>query len=303
MESGYLRALRLSTRAPTGRDFRVLLVENGGSGAPMPEGVAEHPRLEVIPSANWGFAAANNVGLSRCTAERVLILNPDTEIVGGTLSALCRLLDERPQVGVLAVRQLGPDGELQPTLRRFPSFPRALAQALWCERWPVLGARAGERVLNPHSYSHEIECDWSTGAVLLARRTALSAVGGFDERFFLYSEETDLCLRVKKAGWRIVHVPHVAFVHHAGKAGVDPKREAQMTYARLQYAEKHFRAAQRIAYRAALVLDRLLRAALLTSRRGAATSSRAAAVRQIRVLAGREGSPYAAAVAETARSS
>ena len=128
------------------------------------------------------------------------------------------------------MRQMTSDGELWPSLHRFPSVPRALAQALTSERWPGVG-RARRAGLDPNAYAREGRFDWTTGAVLAVRREAFEAVGGFDERFFLFSEETDLCKRIQDAGWEAHFEPQISFVHHAGKAGVDPAREAQMAYA------------------------------------------------------------------------
>ena len=130
----------------------------------------------------------------------------------------------------------------------FHPLPRAFAQALANERWPLLGKRLGERVLDPAPYARRDPFDWTTGAVLAVRREAFEAVGGFDEDFFLFSEETDLCKRVQDVGWQARLEPRVTFIHHAGKAGIDPAREAQMAYARLQYARKHFSRLRAAAY-------------------------------------------------------
>ena len=90
---------------------------------------------------------------------------------------------------------------------------------------------------------------------MLARREALDAVGGFDERFFLYSEEVDLCLRMRRAGWQIVHVPTLTILHHGsdGRA-LDPRLAGQSAWAQLQYARKHLPPHSQAAFRAALLL-------------------------------------------------
>ncbi len=131
---------------------------------------------------------------------------------------------------------------------------RELAHAFASEKWPGAGKRLGERVLDFDRYSHGGPFDWTTGAALAIRREAFEAVGGFDERFFLFSEETDLCKRVQDAGWEAHVEPRITFIHHAGKAGVQPPREAQMAYARLQYAKKHFSRPGAAAYHAILVM-------------------------------------------------
>ena len=95
---------------------------------------------------------------------------------------------------------------------------------------------------------------------MLARREALESAGFLDERFFIYSEEPDLCLRIKRAGWRVRHLPEMTIVHHAGKAGVRPKMCAQDAYTRMQYARKHFSPLHRSSYAAALALGYATRA-------------------------------------------
>jgi hypothetical protein len=129
-----------------------------------------------------------------------------------------------------------PEAELFPTIRRFPNAVRAVFEALGSERSPFRASWLGERELDLGRYEHEIACDWTSGSFLLVRREALESAGLFDERFFIYSEETDLCLRIKAAGWEIRHLPTMTILHHAQKAGANPKMEAQLAFAGLQYA-------------------------------------------------------------------
>src|SRR6185437_16189094 len=99
--------------------------------------------------------------------------NPDTEVVDGNFGGLVEMLDGRPDVGLVGVKQLTGDGELYPTIRRFPNAARALGEAFVSERWPVRPAWAGERLLDLDRYDEELDCDWTTGAYMLARREAL----------------------------------------------------------------------------------------------------------------------------------
>lgn len=151
---------------------------------------------------------------------------------------------------------------------------RELAQAFASEKWPGPGKRLGERVLDFDGYSQSGSFDWTTGAALAMRREAFEAVGGFDEAFFLFSGETDLCKCVQDAGWEAHVEPRITIMHHAGKAGVQPRREAQVAYARLQDARKHFSPPRAAAYRATLVINHILRLAVLRFR-GATESSSA----------------------------
>ena len=116
---------------------------------------------------------------------------------------------------------------------------RSLGEAFGSEQWPVRARWARERELDMTRYAFELDCDWTSGSFMLARREALLAAGLLDERFFLQCEEPDLCLRIKRAGWRVRHLPSMTILHH-GKPGVRPRMVAQEAYARRQYAQKHF---------------------------------------------------------------
>jgi N-acetylglucosaminyl-diphospho-decaprenol L-rhamnosyltransferase len=239
----------------------VIVVDNGSDGAHhLVE--ATFPDARTLVSENHGFGHANNRAIADGTGRYVLFLNPDTELLQGSLRDVIAALDARPDIGVAGVRQVTADGTLWPTIRYFPCFTRALGDALGAERVPRRPRWAGERELDPELYDQETECDWTSGSFMLIRREALLSAGLFDERFFVYSEEPDLCLRIKRAGWRVVHLPDITIVHHAGKSGVQPRMRAQDAYTRLQYARKHFNRAHRYAYLAAIASGYVARTAL-----------------------------------------
>lgn len=246
----------------------------------------EFPEVEVVTCRNRGFSHANNRGIMATDARYVLLLNPDTEVLAGSFADLVADLDKRPLVGAVGVKQVTADGTLSPSVRRFPNALRAWAEALVGERWSTAARLLGERELDLSRYDHELSCDWTSGSFLLLRREALESAGLLDERFFIYCEETDLCLRVKRAGWEVCHLPSMTILHHAGKAGLSPKMEAQSAYARLQYARKNFSPAHRTAYIAAVYAQHLLRA--VSPRRDRRIASR----RAMRVLLRREGPPF-----------
>jgi GT2 family glycosyltransferase len=141
-----------------------------------------------------------------------------------------------------------------------------LAEALGVERIPGARRLWGERRLDPVLYGRETPCDWTSGSFMIARRETLAATGGFDERFFLFAEETDLCWRVKNAGWQVMHMPQLTIRHFEHGSGLSSRLEAQAAYARMQFARKHF---SRVSgYRLALALRYALRTSLYTLRGG-----------------------------------
>ena len=211
-----------------------------------------------------------------CEAEWVLLLNPDTEILEGSFADLIDKLGSRSTIGLVGVRQVTADGQLFPTIRRFPNAIRSLFEALGSERFPVRASWLGERELDLRVYEREVACDWTSGSFMLVRWEALQSAGFMDERFFLYCEETDLCLRIRQAGWEIRHVPYLTILHHANKLGWNPRMEAQAAFARRQYIHKHLSPAHQLAAKGALALGYALRFGLGRKGEGRKESSRAA---------------------------
>jgi N-acetylglucosaminyl-diphospho-decaprenol L-rhamnosyltransferase len=220
-------------------DLDVVVVDNGEDGSA--EYVEQHfPQVRTLRCENRGFGHANNRGLEIADARYVLFINPDTEVREGTLADLVADLDRQPQVGLAGARQLRRDGSLAPSIRRFPSAPNMLAEALGIERIPGARRRFGERELDPREYERQRPCDWTSGSFMLARAAALEDAGDFDERFFLYSEETDLCWRLKQRGWEVVHMPQLTICHYEDDRRGSAQLEAQAVYSRMQFARKHF---------------------------------------------------------------
>jgi N-acetylglucosaminyl-diphospho-decaprenol L-rhamnosyltransferase len=238
----------------------VVVVDSGSTDDTID--VARAAGARVVRCENRGFAHANNRGIETTDAEWVLLLNPDTEFDSGTVAELVAVGRARPSVGVLGVRQTFADGTLQRTIRRFPTPLRTLGQALAVEAWPVRPAAFGERVLDPDVYERYGECDWTSGSFMLVRRAALDRAGLLDERFFLYREEPDLCLRIKDAGWVTAHSPAVTIVHHGGNESSDPRLAAQQAHSRRLYGEKHFSRAGQVMAVGALAVGYGIRAVL-----------------------------------------
>ncbi len=263
----------------------IVVVNNADDGTEAV--LARFPSVRLVKCENHGFAHANNRGLLTCDARFVLFMNVDTEVLAGTFEELVAALEVRPTVGMAGIRQVDSDGNVAPTSRWFPNALRALGDSVGLERLPARRSWTGERELNLAVYEREHSCDWTSGSFLVVRREVLQGVGLMDERFFLYSEEPDLCLRAKQGGWEMRHLPLMTILHHAGKAGPNPRLAAQDAYARMQYARKHFSALHQVAYATALGVGYCLRlAAPIESERR--SSARAA----LKTLVGASGPPY-----------
>ncbi len=178
---------------------------------------ADFPAVIVLePGENTGFARGNNLGIRRARGGAILLLNPDTELTDGALTALHRALRDDPAVGVVGPCLRHPDGTVQPSRRRFPTLATALVEStLVQEWWPDHPALARYyRADLPDDLLQDVE--WLVGACLLVRRSVIAAVGLLDERLFLYAEEPEWCWRVRRAGWRVRYVPEAEVRHHEG---------------------------------------------------------------------------------------
>jgi len=286
------RCLPTVFAAGAGVDLDVVVVENGSTDGTGDLVRAEFPEARVVPCANHGFAHANNRALITVDARYVLFLNPDTEVVDGTFAALLHRLDELSDVGLAGCRQILPTGETDASMRRFPTPVRLLCESLGAERWPMRASWTGQRELRLERYGEEFELDWTVGAFMVARREALESAGWLDERFFLYSDDPDLGMRIKQAGWRVMHLPQMAIVHHAKKMGWNPRGYAQYALAYRQYLTKHLPPAQRRTALGALALGYGLRAAAFPVVRRAEPDAPRAMRAALRALLGRGEPPY-----------
>jgi GT2 family glycosyltransferase len=241
------------------------VIVDSGSTDDTPDAIERRwPEIDVMRLPNVGFAAANNAGFAVARGRYVLALNPDTVVLWGRFQTLVETLDARPQIGAASVIQEESDGSLQ-SMRRDPSIVRALSEALLLRKLPGFD-RWQERELDQAAYAEERDADWLVGAVLILRREAVAAVGGFDERFFMYSEEADLCRRIRMAGWDVRHLPVMRILHYGGAP--NPRLAAQASFSRLEYAAKHFGRLERVLYRAVLAVHHLTRLAGLAIRPG-----------------------------------
>ena len=265
-----LRILRTGQAAAGPIDVEWLVVDSGSTDGTPDAIERELPGVAVIRRPNIGFAAANNVGLRVARGRYMLLLNPDLEIVEGTLAQLVAEMDQRPGVGITSSITHYPDGRAADCRSAAcPSPARQLGEALMLTRLPGCCAPAGGRVGARTAMASSSPPTGSPAASCSARREAVEQAGGMDERFFLFSEETDWCRRVRTAGWDIRHLPTLRLTHHTGRTE-RPDLFAQNSYSKVLYARKHFGPLARGTFRAALALRHAVRwlgLALLALRR------------------------------------
>jgi N-acetylglucosaminyl-diphospho-decaprenol L-rhamnosyltransferase len=230
----------LAQPAPSGE---VIVVDNASSDGSVAMVQAEFPHVSVIENAgNVGFTRANNQAIKSATGRYVLLLNPDTEVEAGALWTMLAYMDANPQVGAVGPQLLYGDGSVQSSRRRFPDLKTLFVESTILQ--PLFSNSAILRryyVLDqPHDVTQDV--DWVVGACMMLRRQVIAQVGLLDERFFMYSEEMDWCLRIKQAGWCVVYLPLARVVHHEARSSdqVVAAKHIHFQSSKVQYTRKHF---------------------------------------------------------------
>jgi len=236
-------ALRSIADELSDRDWEAVVVDNDsvdGSGSIAHE-FAPHVRL-LRNDDNLGFGRGVNQGLAATSASTVLIMNPDCRLEPGALAALEDELRRRPRCALVGPRILNPDGSVQGSARGDPDmltgfFGRSTALRRLLPWLPVAQRNVVDNTVAAGAPS--VVVDWLSGACVLAKREALATVGGFDERYFLYWEDADLCRRLRAQGHHVRYVPAATAVHrvgHSSKTARGPSVRAFHDSAYLYYA-------------------------------------------------------------------
>ncbi len=219
----------------------VVVVDSASTDGSAEMVAAEFPQARVVASAeNLGYSRGNNEGLRRTEGRHILLLNPDTELRAGALTAMLGHMDAHAGVGVLGPQLLFPDGRPQSSRRRLPTLATAVFESTWLQAYAPRG------ILEAY-YAQDLpddavsEVDWLVGAALCVRREAYQQVGGLDESFFMYSEEMDWCRRIQRAGWKVVFFPHAQVIHHVGQSSEQVPAATHIRFQRskIRYFEKY----------------------------------------------------------------
>ena len=200
-------------RASSGREHAVIVVDNGSLDG-TPERLAHEPDVRLVRQGNTGFAHGVNRGIELADPEHdILVLNPDVVLRPDAVARLADVLRADAAVGIVVPNLYGADGVLSPSLRRDPSILTTLFETV------VGGRHAGRwrEAFAPATGEGPQDVDWATGAVMLLRREMIERIGLLDESFFLYSEETEYCMRARDAGFRVRFQPTAGAVHIGGE--------------------------------------------------------------------------------------
>lgn len=196
----------------------IIVVDNASTDGTLERVREMFPEVHLLTNpANQGFPAANNQGMAIAHGRYFFLLNPDTLVLDRAIEALVAFADARPKAGVIGPQLLNPDGTVQSSRRRFPTFWTALFESTWWQPYAPPGILRHYYVLDRPD--HEIqEVDWVTGAAMLVRREVVEQVGPMDEGFFMYAEEMDWCRRIRAAGWQVFYYPWAKIIHYGGRS-------------------------------------------------------------------------------------
>ncbi|MBS3145159.1 glycosyltransferase family 2 protein [Candidatus Woesearchaeota archaeon] len=189
--------------------FELFVVDNNSQDTSADLVKTFFPKVRLILNKiNIGFGAACNQVLRQAKGEYLLLMNPDVRVHPTTLSEMVSYLQNHRNIGILAPQLRFANGSLQYSCRRYPRFPSHFAKILF-SRSPL----TSDYLMLDKDHTLIQDIDWSLGAFLLVRKQVIDQIGGFDERFFLYFEDIDLCRRAKQAGWRVVYYPKAVATH------------------------------------------------------------------------------------------
>ncbi len=196
----------------------IVVVDNGSGDGSMAALAAACPAVRpILAGRNLGYGAAANLGARSTSAEYVIVCNPDLVAKPGAVKTLAAVLDDRSDVAVAGPMLREESGVVYPSGRDFPGMAEAIGHGFvgifwggnpWTRRYRRVG----------QEQHRAREADWVSGAFFLARRRALEEVGGFDERYFMYVEDVDLCWRLHRAGWAVQYEPAAEVVHEQGRS-------------------------------------------------------------------------------------
>ncbi|MGR0159879.1 WecB/TagA/CpsF family glycosyltransferase [Paenarthrobacter nitroguajacolicus] len=243
----------------TGQSIKVVVADNSPDDRTFRE-LQRHPDVAAVRTGgNLGYAGGINAALTIAgDAGSYLVLNPDLHVEPGAIAAMLKRM-EGSGAGMVVPVLLDGDGSVYPSLRREPGVLRALGDAALGSHLKARPGWLSEMDFDPESYVHGHRVDWATGAALLIRADAAKAVGEWDEQFFLYSEETDYCHRMRDAGYSIWFEPAARMWHERGGSGTSPQLAALMSVNRVRYAAKYLGGSRVLAFRCAVLVSEVVR--------------------------------------------
>ena len=221
----------LRARAAEGEvTVEVIVADNGSNDGSVAMVEREFPEFIVFHTGgNIGYGRANNAALARSTGRYFFVLNSDTEVEPGALREMRDFLDENPQIGCAGAKLILPDGSTQPSVGTDPTMRAVFFEQTYLDKMLPKSKLTGGYLLTWWDYKERREVEQVCGACLFVRREAWEAIRGFDPAYFMYFEDTDFCVRMRRAGWPIWYLPEARIQHRlGGSSGGDWRVRARM---------------------------------------------------------------------------
>lgn len=225
-----------------GLDVEIVVVDNHSWDESVNMIKRDFPEVKLIANKrNTGYAHAVNQAIKLSRGDFILVLNSDTVVLPATLLQTLQFMDHQKDAGIVGCRVLNPDKTLQKSCRSFPSILNYIYENFYFDRLFSQSRWFGRPFMSYFKYDEIREVDVVLGAFMMTRRELVDQIGGMDEQFFMYSEETDYCYRAKQNGWKVYFYPDAEIIHFGGQSTQDAsvRMFIELHKSHLRYASKY----------------------------------------------------------------
>jgi hypothetical protein len=224
-------------RETTIKVIEIIVVDNASADGSVDMLRSEFPKVKIIPNTqNKGFAAANNQGMAASHGRYLLLLNSDTIILNGAIDKMFEFMESRNDVSIAGCRQVYPTMQLQPSCRSFPTLWNIFTEATFLYKFFPRTKIFGQYYLSYFQYDTVKEIDVVMGSFMFIRKNVIDDIGGFDEDFFFFTEETDFCYRARAKGHRSYFFPGAEIIHIGGGS----QKNLYWTFKQLHLSQYYF---------------------------------------------------------------
>ncbi|MFA6468392.1 MAG: glycosyltransferase family 2 protein [Bacteroidota bacterium] len=232
------------------KSIEVIVIDNNSTDGSQQELPRLFPSIQFIPlDKNVGFGGANNIGARHSTGRMLYFINNDTIFINESISELVKILSSHNKYGIVAPQLLNEDRSFQQSFGQFPTIQTEFETKHIAENYSL-------QLDVDSPISIPIQMDWVSGAALMIKREVFEEIGGFDEQYFMYFEDVDLCRAATKRGFLIYYLPSSTLIHLGGKSYSDRDERITVEYRRsqLRFYDKHNSIVQRILLRGYILL-------------------------------------------------
>jgi GT2 family glycosyltransferase len=225
-----------SIKSQTSVEYEIIVVDNNSTDSTLEILKEKHADIILIENKiNNGFASANNQGIDIAKGKYVFLFNPDTVVLDSAVDKLHLFMEENPDIGICGPKNLGADLKLQMNCDHFPSLWNIVVENFSLGKiFPQIPI-FNKTMMRYWEYDCIREVDRITGCSILVRKSIFNSIGKLDDKFFMYFEETDFCLRVKRGGYKVVFYPNAAIIHYGGQSALQGKRNHIVNTTALNY--------------------------------------------------------------------